>query len=113
MTEGGLGTVYQAQDKLSDTTVAIKMLPEELYRAGREIDVMRRNFALVRKLSHQAIAEVHEIEHDEATDRYYFVSAFIDGVSLAEFVRLKGGKVGFDEALDICAQVADALDYAH
>jgi serine/threonine protein kinase len=113
MAEGGIGAVYQARDNLSGATVAIKMLPEELHRADRELVVMKHVFGLVNKLSHPGIAEVHEIEHDEASDRYYFVSAYIDGVNLAEFVRMKGGKVGFDETFGVCARISDALDYAH
>ena len=56
--EGGFGAVYLAHDTVADTDVAIKGLPPEVKHNAVELESIRGNFALVKRLRHPNIIAV-------------------------------------------------------
>jgi serine/threonine protein kinase/Tol biopolymer transport system component len=122
--QGGMATVYLAQDLKHDREVAIKVLRPELAAVlGRERFLAE--IRLTAKLDHPhilALIDSGEVlaEHDDpehrtgATPRsvLYYVLPYIRGESLRQ--RLDTEKqLPIDEAVRIARQVASALDYAH
>jgi len=106
---GGMGEVYQARDTRLGRTVAIKVLP-----AGASADPARRaRFELearaVSALNHPHICVLHDIGREGDTD--FLVMEYLDGQTLAQ--RLRKGPLPLPQALDLGAQVADALATAH
>ena len=55
---GGFGCVYLARDTVSDVDVAVKGLPPLVRNNKDELENIRRNFALVSRLTHENIAFV-------------------------------------------------------
>jgi serine/threonine protein kinase len=121
---GGMGEVYRARDTRLDRTVAIKVLPAEISgdpdpsagsgssraksRDDRRVRFEREARAIA-SLSHPHICTLHDIgTHDGTT---YLVMEHLTGESLAE--RLIRGPVPLAQALDIAAEIAEALDAAH
>ena len=107
--EGGMGSVWKAEDPLLGRVVAIKILPEHLQQSP---DARRRLLKGARAssiLDHPGIATVYDAgDHD---GRVYIASACIDGETLSE--RIAAGVVPLREAVRIAAAAADALEYAH
>jgi eukaryotic-like serine/threonine-protein kinase len=60
-------------------------------------------------LNHPNIAVVHVFE--ECDGVHYLVLEMVPGETLAE--KLAGGRLGVEEALEICRQIAEALEAAH
>ncbi len=126
---GGFGVVYLARDMVSGVEYAIKTLHPVLKVNAEEMERVRANFALTAKLSHPNIAAAHVLHRamdaqyvDESAKRELrvfggdpvMVMTYAPGVTLSSWrCQFAGGKVPFDKALDICSQIASALDYAH
>ncbi|MGH7512616.1 MAG: protein kinase domain-containing protein [Gemmatimonadales bacterium] len=122
--QGGMATVYLAQDLKHDRQVAIKVLRPELAAVlGRERFLAE--IRLTAKLDHPhilALIDSGEVRaehadpepHSGETPRavLYYVLPYIRGESLRQ--RLDTEKqLAIDEAVRIARQVASALDYAH
>lgn len=109
--EGGMGVVYIAEDTVLGRRVAIKTLT----RAHRGLDQHFRNRFLrearaVSALSHPHIAHIYDYgETDEGEP--YIVMELIKGTTLAELMVKE--KLTISRALEIIAEVAEALSEAH
>jgi len=106
---GGMGEVYKARDIRLDRTVAIKVLPAELSADPDRRVRFEREARAVAALSHPHICTLHDIGNHDGTT--FLVMEYLAGESLAE--RLLHGPVPLAQALDIGAQIAEALDAAH
>jgi len=107
--EGGMATVYLAEDLKHDRKVAMKVLRPELAAViGAE-----RFLAEIRttaNLQHPHILPL--FDSGEADGFLYYVMPYIAGESLRERLD-REGQLGVEEAVRIAREVADALDYAH
>src|SRR5690242_6149306 len=107
--QGGMATVYLAQDLKHDRPVAIKVLKPELAAvigAGRFL----REIKTIATLQHPHILGL--IDSGEVNGTAYYVMPFVEGESLRDrLVREKQLPIG--DALRIATEVAGALDYAH
>ncbi len=122
---GGFGAVFRAIDTVSGLDVAIKVLPPMLSAVPEELENVRANFAIVNKLHHPNIANVDHLHKVEFTDvdenilrvfrdSYIVVMEYVKGSTLSSWKKqFDDSKVPIDKAIDICAKVADALDFAH
>ena len=110
--EGGMGVVYQCLDTVGGVEVAVKGLPPEVSRNEDEMEDIRANYQIVRKLRHPNIAGVATLEKDAAGGDYYLVMDLAAGVTLKRWAR-RHTDAGLDAKLAILRQVAAALDYAH
>ena len=59
--EGGFGAVYLAKDTVAGIDVAIKGLPPEVKHNESELEGIRTNFALVKRLRHPNIVAVTDL----------------------------------------------------
>jgi serine/threonine-protein kinase len=106
---GGMATVYLAHDNRDDRDVAIKvLLPEIGVAVGAER--FRREINVAARFSHPRILPLYD--SGEWQGQLYYVMPYVAGHSLR--ARLdQSGPLGIDQAVQIGAEVADALDYAH
>ena len=106
---GGAAHVYVAEERKTGRRVAIKALREEeatnlcAARFLAEIDI-------VAQLDHRNIVPL--LGSGTADGLPYYVMPFIAGQSLRSQLESRG-RLPLREALDICADVSAALDYAH
>ena len=107
--QGGMATVYLAQDLKHDRKVAVKVLKPELAAVlGAERFVVE--IKTTAALQHPHILPL--FDSGEVGGFLYYVMPFIDGETLR--ARLdRETQLGVDEAVRIAREVADALDYAH
>jgi eukaryotic-like serine/threonine-protein kinase len=107
--EGGMATVYLAEDLKHERKVAIKILRPEL-AAVIGAERFLAEIKTTANLQHPHILPL--FDSGEADSFLYYVMPFIDGDNLRERIE-KEGQLGVDEAVRIAREVADALDYAH
>ena len=111
---GGMGIVYQAIDKETNETVAIKQLvlkdidpkkhPEFIERFQREAKTASR-------LIHENIVKVIDISKE--AENFYYVMEHLEGRSLKEELKARGGTIGPHDFFNILKQVVSGLSYAH
>src|SRR6516165_5703455 len=107
--EGGMGTVYEAEQDNPRRTVALKVIrpglvsPEYLKRFSHEAQILAR-------LQHPGIAQVHEAGMSE-DGQSFFAMEFIRGMPLDEYARGRGLEAA--ARLELLARVCDAVQHAH
>jgi len=108
---GAMGVVYKAEDPLLSRTVAIKtiiMSADAAERAEYEARFYQEAKA-AGGLNHANLITIHDIGREG--DIAYMAMELLEGVDLREVMRR--GRLPLPLALDIAAQVADGLAFAH
>ncbi len=114
---GGMGEVYRATDTRLGRTVAIKVLPAELSADPARRQRLEREARAVSTLNHPHICTLHDIGSASSPQVasgqaiFYLVMEFLEGETLAQ--RLQRAALPIRQAIEIGAQMADALDAAH
>jgi serine/threonine-protein kinase len=107
--EGGMATVYLAEDLKHRRKVAVKVLKPEL-AAILGAERFLKEIEVTANLQHANILALYD--SGEADTFLYYVMPFIEGESLRD--RLDREKqLGVDEAVEVVKGVASALHYAH
>jgi len=107
--QGGMATVYLAEDLKHGRMVAIKALREDLSASlGKERFL--REIKVAAGLQHPHVLPLYD--SGEADGLLFYVMPFVDGLSLREKLT-KEGELPIDEAVRILRDIADALSEAH
>ncbi|MDZ4805780.1 MAG: protein kinase [Candidatus Eisenbacteria bacterium] len=106
---GGMGVVYLGRDTRLDRRVAIKVLPDAFAVDPERLARFEREARMVASLNHPNIAGIYGIE--ESDGHRFLALEYVDGDTLAE--RIGRGPLSLDDTLDVCRQVAAALEAAH
>jgi serine/threonine protein kinase len=107
--QGGMATVYLAQDLKHGRKVAIKVLRPDLAAViGAERFV--REIQTIANLQHPHILGL--IDSGEANGTAYYVMPYVDGESLRDRLR-REQQLPIADAVRVASEVAAALDYAH
>ena len=107
--EGGMATVYLADDIKHERKVALKVLKPELAAViGAERFLIE--IKTTANLQHPHILPL--FDSGEVDGLLYYIMPFIDGESLHDKLK-RETQLPVEEALEITVAVAGALDYAH
>ncbi len=106
---GGMGEVFLAEDTKLERQVAIKCLAPKAVGNEQAEKRLIREAKTAATLNHPNICTVHEVGEDG--DRPFIVMQFVEGETLS--LRLRNAPPNVQEAVDIAAQVAEALIEAH
>ncbi len=107
---GGMSSVYLGWDHALERKVAIKVLAPELVRQLEDRERFRREARIAASLFHPNIVPVYASEQQNGLT--FVVMHYVAGPSLA--ARLDSvGALPVDEAVEILAGLADALDSVH
>jgi serine/threonine-protein kinase len=107
--EGGMATVYLAEDAKHKRKVAVKVMRPEL-AATLGADRFLREVEIAARLSHPHILPLYD--SGESDGLLYYVMPNVEGETLKERLAREGALTA-DEALRYGREVADALAYAH
>ncbi|MGH7497397.1 MAG: protein kinase domain-containing protein [Gemmatimonadales bacterium] len=107
--QGGMATVYLAEDLKHRRKVALKVLRPEL-AATLGPDRFFREIEVAARLQHPHILPLHD--SGEAQGFLYYVMPFVEGQNLRGRLS-RQGELPIHEAVKLLAEVADALAYAH
>jgi len=111
--EGGMGTVYAAEQENPKRAVALKVIrtnslsPELLRRFTHESQVLGR-------LQHPGIAQIYEAgiaKNELGHDVPFFAMEFIQGLPLTDYAAKN--HLGTRDRLELLAKISDAVDHAH
>jgi serine/threonine-protein kinase len=107
--QGGMATVYLAEDLKHERKVALKVLKPEL-AAVLGADRFVVEIRTTASLQHPHILPL--FDSGTADGFLYYVMPFIEGETLRDKLN-RETQLGVDEAVQIVREVADALAYAH
>ncbi|XOV73319.1 MAG: protein kinase [Verrucomicrobiota bacterium] len=107
--QGGMGEVYRATDTKLDREVAIKVLPQSFAENKERLARFEREAKTLATLNHPNIAGIYGLEKSGQSQA--LVLELVEGEDLSE--RLKRGPLPVEETLEICKQIAEALEAAH
>ena len=107
---GGMGEVWLARDTRLEREVALKVLPGRLTSSPEALAGFRNEALALASLNHPNIATIHGLE-EMPGGAMVLVLERVEGESLAH--RLARAPFSVDEALQVSAQVAMALEVAH
>lgn len=113
---GGFGAVFEAEDRVLEHRVAVKVLDPVLTRRAEVLRRFRREVKALRRLGHRRIVRVFDYSEDPARELALFAMELIRGPSLAELVgrlRERGRGLGPRPCLRIVEQVLEGLHGAH
>jgi serine/threonine-protein kinase len=108
---GGMGEVYLARDEQLKRMVALKILPAEMCSRPDRLARFQQEAYATSALNHPNIVTIYGIGAAHGT--HYIATEFIEGETLRQRLSRLPRPLPFNEALDIAAQVAQALSAAH
>ncbi|MDP1996620.1 MAG: protein kinase [Gallionella sp.] len=110
--QGAMGIVYRAKDPLIDRVVAIKTINLGLALDEKEEYEGRfyQEAKAAGRLNHPNIVTIYDV--GKSGDVAYIAMEFLEGRELRDIMN-DGGLLPVDQVLDIVAQVAQGLAYAH
>ncbi len=107
--QGGMATVYLAQDLKHDRKVAVKVLRPEL-AATMGPERFAREIAVAARLQHPHILGV--LDSGEAGGFFYYVMPYVEGETLRDRLA-RSGELPVPEAVRLLGEIAEALATAH
>ncbi|MCP4246822.1 MAG: protein kinase [bacterium] len=107
---GGQGVVYEAIQKSTKRTVAVKVLIGGMFAAQAARRRFEREIDLVAQLQHPNIVTVFDSGATPDGSPYY-VMDYIDGLALRTYVRRQG--LSLNACLELFATVCGAVQHAH
>jgi serine/threonine-protein kinase len=107
---GGMAEVWEAEDSVLGRAVAVKLLLPELAADPSFLERFRREAIAAARLAHPNVVGIFDTGIDDGLA--FIVMELVDGTTLRETLTERGA-LPPGEAVDIAAQVAGALEYAH
>ena len=107
---GGMGVVYRATDSRLERVVALKTLGSERSADPAFRERFLRESRTLARLKHPHIVPIWEA--DEAAGELYIAMQYVEGQELGTLLE-RAGPLEPARAVELIAQVADALDAAH
>ena len=107
--EGGMATVYLAEDLKHHRKVAIKVMRPEL-AATLGAERFLREVEIAARLSHPNILPMHD--SGQADGFLYYVMPYVKGESLRDRMK-REGQLPVEDSLRLAREIAEALAYAH
>ena len=109
--EGGMGTVYLANDVMLDRQVAIKQLNKTSDNVDENLgDRFQQEALALAKLNHPNITHLYSFIPKQ--DTYWMVMEFVEGKTLESWLHIHN-KITHPLAASIAVQMLDGLHHAH
>ena len=114
---GGMANVYKAVVSApggpvpEGTVVAVKVLRQELMHDADLVRRFKNESKAISILSHPNIVKVYDVS---VTDKLqYIVMEYVDGITLKEYLKQRGGALTWKETVHFATQILSALQHAH
>src|ERR1051325_5243426 len=109
--EGGMGTVYLAEQVSVGRKVALKLLQGAYASDDEFIGRFRREARLAASLNHRNIVTIYDF--DQSDDETLFIAMeYLQGARLSDVIR-RDGPLDVGRAVRLGLQIANGLDAAH
>lgn len=108
---GGMANVYKGRDIRTGNGIAVKVLKEEFLGNEELVRRFKNESKAISILDHPNIVKVYDVS---VTDKLqYIVMEYIDGITLKEYLKQRGGALTWKEVVHFATQVLSALEHAH
>lgn len=107
--QGGMATVYMAQQKSIGRTVAIKVMPQHFLHDPSFLQRFEREVKVIAALQHPRVLPVYD--YGQIENRPYIVMAYMSGGTLAD--KIHEGPLPLAQIVRLTDQIAEGLDHAH
>jgi eukaryotic-like serine/threonine-protein kinase len=107
---GGMGVVYKAHDLELDDVVALKMLRPGVLLDGEQLDRLKSEIKLARKITHPNV--LRTFDFGEVDGRPYISMEYVRGLTL-RYLLSETERVPYSAALRIARQLSAGLAAAH
>ena len=107
--EGGMGTVYLAEDTNLNRKVALKMLPADTASDPERLHRFQREAKTVAAINHPSIVTIYSVE--ESDQGHFITMEHVIGKSLDQLIPARG--LNIEKFFDLAVPLADALNAAH
>ena len=108
---GGMATVYKAEDKILKRNVAVKILRDEFTTDEEFIKRFEVEAQSAAKLTHANIVSIYDVGVDG--NLYFIVMELIQGKTLKEIIVEEKGPLPWKWSINVAMQIASALEMAH
>jgi hypothetical protein len=108
--EGGMGSVYEAEHRVMQRPVALKVISRAYTASDTAVERFRREVRAAARLVHPNIVTAYDAENAGAT--HFLVMEYVEGVTLARLVKERG-PLPVAEACGYVRQAALGLQHAH
>ena len=108
--EGGMGSVYEAYDRVLSRRVAVKKMRPELRAGARQRELFLQEALTIAQVTHAYIVGIHDVV--EESGELYLVFEYVDGKPLSAVLEERG-RLSLDESRAIFGYVCQAVDCAH
>ena len=108
---GGMATVYKAEDKVLKRNVAVKILRDEFTTDEEFIKRFEIEAQSAARLVHPNIVSIFDVGVEE--NLYYIVMELIQGKTLKEIIIEERGPLPWKWSVNVAIQIASALEMAH
>ena len=104
---GGMANVYRGTDLKTGNRIAVKVLKEEFLDNEELVRRFKNESKAISILSHPNIVKVYDVS---VTDKLqYIVMEYVDGITLKEYLKQRGGALTWKEVVHFATQVLSAL----
>jgi eukaryotic-like serine/threonine-protein kinase len=107
--EGGMGAVYQADDRELGRTVALKVIRPELARNPEILQRFKQEILLASKVTDRNIIRIYDL--GDANGVKFITMEYVEGEDLRAVARR--GKMSPAKSVDVMEQVVSGLEAAH
>ena len=108
---GGMANVYRGTDLKTGNAIAVKVLKEEFLDNEELVRRFKNESKAISILNHPNIVRVYDVS---VTDKLqYIVMEYVDGITLKEYLKQRGGALTWKETVHFATQILSALQHAH
>ncbi len=108
---GGMANVYRAVQTSIGREVAVKVLPAAFLQDRTFLERFNREVKVIANLKHPRILPVHDFGEEGGLP--YIVMAYMEGGTLADYIRLSQNGLPLNEVVRLVEQISEGLDFAH
>jgi serine/threonine protein kinase len=110
--DGGMGRVYEAVDKQTDTRIAVKVLHDDVAKDDIALERFKREYEISANLPHDYIVKVLDFQRDEEAGAWFLAMEYLDGEEL-RIVLKREKTIPPERVIRMLSQIALGLDEAH
>jgi HAMP domain-containing protein len=107
---GGMGVVYKARDRELDDLVALKMLKRDLWGDASQLERLKSELKLARKITHPNVLRTHDFGDIEGVP--YISMEYVRGVTL-RYLLDQAHRLPYSAGLRLAKQLCAGLGAAH
>ena len=108
---GGMANVYRGTDVKTGNQIAVKVLKDEFLDNEELVRRFKNESKAISILSHPNIVKVYDVSVNDKLQ--YIVMEYVDGITLKEYLKQRGGALTWKETVHFATQVLSALQHAH